>query len=36
MARSIENLLNEVHISAAELENANLSEWDRLELHLLD
>ena len=36
MARSIENLLNEVHISAAELENANLSEWDHLELHLLD
>lgn len=36
MTQSIENLLNEVHISAAELENANLSEWDRLELHLLD
>ena len=36
MARSIENLSNEVHISAAELENANLSEWDHLELHLLD
>ena len=36
MARSIENLLNEIHISATELENANLSEWDRLELHLLD
>ena len=29
-------MLNEIHISAAELENANLSEWDRLELHLLD
>ena len=27
---------NEIHISAAELENANLSEWERLELHLLD
>ena len=36
MARSIENLLNEVHISATELENANLCEWDHLELHLLD
>ena len=27
---------NEVHISAAELERANLTEWERLELHLLD
>ena len=36
MVQSIENLLNEIHISAAELENANLSEWNRLELHLLD
>ena len=27
---------NEVHISAAELERANLTEWKRLELHLLD
>ena len=27
---------NEVHISTAELERANLTEWERLELHLLD
>lgn len=27
---------NEVHISVAELERANLTEWERLELHLLD
>jgi len=27
---------NEVHSSAAELERANLAEWERLELHLLD
>ena len=27
---------SEIHISAAELESANLSEWEGLELHLLD
>ena len=36
MARPIESLLNKIHISAVELENANLSECDHLELHLLD
>ena len=33
---TVEKLSSEIHISAAELENANLSEWERLELHLLD
>ena len=34
--QTVEKLSSEIHISAAELENANLSEWERLELHLLD
>ena len=32
----MEEYPNEVHISTAELERANLTEWERLELHLLD
>ncbi len=36
MTRSIKNYPNEINISAAELESANLNEWERLELHLLD
>ncbi len=36
MTRSIKNHPNEINISAAELENANLNEWESLELHLLD
>ena len=34
--QTVEKLSSEIHISVAELENANLSEWERLELHLLD
>ena len=30
------NKPNEIHISAADIEAANLNEWERLELHLLD
>ena len=36
MKTILEEYPNEVHISAAELERANLTEWERLELHLLD
>ena len=36
MKTILEEYLNEVHISTAELERANLTEWERLELHLLD
>ena len=36
MKTTIENYPTEVYISAAELERANLNEWERLELHLLD
>lgn len=36
MKAILEEYPNEVHISAAELERANLTEWARLELHLLD
>lgn len=36
MKTILEEYPNEVHISAAELERANLAEWARLELHLLD
>ena len=36
MKTILEEYPNEVRISAAELERANLAEWARLELHLLD
>ena len=36
MKKVIMNDPSEVIISAVNLENANLSEWERLELHLLD
>ena len=36
MKTILEEYPNEVHISTAELERANLTEWERLELHLLD
>ena len=36
MKKIIMNEPNEVFISAANLEAANLNEWERLELHLLD
>ena len=36
MKTILEEYPNEVHISTAELERANLTEWKRLELHLLD
>lgn len=36
MKTILEEYPNEVHISTAELEGANLTEWARLELHLLD
>ena len=36
MKKIIMNEPNEVFISAANLETANLNEWERLELHLLD
>ena len=36
MKTILEEYPNEVRISAAELERANLTEWERLELHLLD
>ena len=36
MKKIIKNEPNEVFISAANLEAANLNEWERLELHLLD
>lgn len=36
MKKSTENNMNEILISTVDLENANLNEWDRLELHLLD
>ena len=36
MKKIVMNEPNEVFISAANLEAANLNEWERLELHLLD
>ena len=36
MKTILEEYPNEVRISVAELERANLTEWKRLELHLLD
>ena len=36
MKKVIMNAPNEIYISAAELETANLNEWEGLELHLLD
>jgi len=36
MTHSIKNCSDEIRISATDLENANLNEWERLELHLLD
>ena len=36
MKKYVMNKPNEIHISAADLEAANLNEWERLELHLLD
>ena len=36
MKKVIEQYPAEVYISAADLEHANLNEWERLELHLLD
>ena len=36
MKRAIEQYLAEVYISAADLEYANLNEWESLELHLLN
>ena len=36
MKKIVINEPNEVFISAANLETANLNEWERLELHLLD
>ena len=36
MNKFVMNEPSEVFISAADLEAANLNEWERLELHLLD
>ena len=36
MKKGIMNEPSEVYISAIDLENANLNEWESLELHLLD
>lgn len=36
MKKVIINNLSELYISDMDLESANLNEWDRLELHLLD
>ncbi len=36
MKKSTENRVSEILISAVDLENAGLNEWDRLELYLLD
>lgn len=36
MKKIIMNDPSEIHISAVDLETANLNEWERLELHLLD
>ena len=36
MNKFVVNEPSEIHISAADLEAANLNEWERLELHLLD
>lgn len=36
MKKFVMNELSEIHISAIDIEAANLNEWERLELHLLD
>lgn len=36
MKRFVMNEPSEIHISAVDIEAANLNEWERLELHLLD
>lgn len=36
MKKFVMNESSEVHISAVDVEAANLNEWERLELHLLD